>query len=92
MSEDRKTMQAMPKDGHKGAPDGVNTQASSGASDSAGPYPNPHTGKTEDERDGFADGFFGHGGQSGMEYHGSKQLGSKDVKPGGNQNAGTKKG
>jgi hypothetical protein len=92
---DRKPTQAMPADGRKGAPDGVNTQANfdaTGGSDAAAPYPNPHTGKSEEERDNLADGFFGHGGQSSMGYHGPQQLGAKDVKPGGNDHAGTKKG
>jgi hypothetical protein len=45
-----------------------------------GAYPNPHGGKK-----GKSDGFFGHGGQSDMAYHGSGQLG--DRKTGDNANA-----
>lgn len=48
-----------------------------------GAYPNPHSGK-----DGHSDGYEGHGGQSGMEYHGSGQLGEKKV--GANPNAPAK--
>jgi hypothetical protein len=49
-----------------------------------GPYPNPHSGKD----DGNSDGYEGHGGQSGMEYHGTGRLGDKKV--GGNANAPAK--
>ena len=49
-----------------------------------GAYPNPHTGK----EDGHSDGYGGHGGQSGMEYHGTGQLGDK--KTGDNPNAPAK--
>ena len=45
-----------------------------------GAYPTPHDGKK-----GKSDGFFGHGGQSDMDYHGSGQLG--DRKTGDNANA-----
>jgi len=40
-----------------------------------GAYPNPHSGK----KGGKSDGFFGHGGQSEMEYHGSGRLGEEKV-------------
>jgi hypothetical protein len=49
-----------------------------------GAYPNPHSGKDEDEMHGFE----GHGGQSGMEYHGTGQLGEEKV--GENANAPAK--
>ena len=49
-----------------------------------GPYPNPHTGK----QGGESDGYEGHGGQSGMEYHGTGQLGEDKV--GDNENAPAK--
>ena len=51
-----------------------------------GAYPNPHSGK-----DGSPDGpdkFLGHGGQTGMGYHGKGQLG--DEKVGDNANAPAK--
>jgi hypothetical protein len=54
-----------------------------GGDSGGGAYPNPHTGK-----DGKGGGFMGHGGQTEMEYHGSGQLGEKDV--GGNENAPAK--
>ena len=85
-------LQAMPRDGRPGAADGVNTQAewgTSGGSDAAAPYPNPHTGKADSEKDNFASGLMGHGGQSGMEYHGGGQLGERNVKRGGNINSGS---
>ena len=52
-----------------------------------GAYPNPHSGK-----DGSADGpdkTLGHGGQSGMGYHGHGQLGADDA-PGESHNAPAK--
>ena len=49
-----------------------------------GAYPNPHSGKDEDEMHGFE----GHGGQSEMEYHGTGQLGEEKV--GENANAPAK--
>jgi hypothetical protein len=94
MADERKDTQAMPKDGLKGAPDGVNSQAHYGENEGAGgstAYPNPHTGKEDAEKDkpGFGT-TTGHGGQSKMGYHGSGQLGDKEVEPGGNRNAGSK--
>lgn len=53
-----------------------------GGDSGGGAYPNPHTGK---EGSGH-EGFMGHGGQTDMGYHGSGQLGSKDL--GGNANSG----
>lgn len=61
----------------KGAPDGVNGSPAkaakgdvqgrfSGGESGGGAYPNPHTGKEP-----ASDGFFGHGGQSEMAYHGA---------------------
>jgi len=82
-----KETQAMPHDGKKGAPDGVNTQAEYGAtggSDDGAPHPGGHKPNPD------ADGFMGHGGQSTMGYHGSGQLGEKKTKPGGNGNAGSR--
>ena len=59
---------------------------SKGAGQSGGgAYPNPHSGKDG----GGSDGFMGHGGQSGMEYHGHGQLGEEKV--GGNANAPAQK-
>lgn len=64
----------------------VERQASrTGAGESGGgAYPNPHSGKDG----GKTDGFQGHGGQSGMEYHGTGRLGERDA--GGNPNAPAK--
>ena len=56
-----------------------------GGESGGGAYPNPHSGKEE-----RSDGFFGHGGQSDMEYHGSGQLGEEKV--GENANAPAGKG
>lgn len=87
------TAQAMPHDGRPGAPDGVNTQGewgNSDGSDAGAPYPNPHTGKSDSEREDFANSIMGHGGQSTVGYHGSGRLGDREVKPGGNVNSGAK--
>jgi hypothetical protein len=90
---DTRDTQAMPVDGLKGAPDGVNTQAERGATgggDAGAPYPNPH--KRKGAKDSGLTGVFAHGGQSVMGYHGHGQLGDQDVEPGGNSNAGAKDG
>lgn len=83
MSKDKQPTQAMPDDGRPGAPDGVNTQADPGPAQGAG------TDRRSRKRFG---GFFGHGGQSEIGYHGPGQLGDQDVQPGGNRNAGAKTG
>jgi hypothetical protein len=57
-----------------------------GGDSQGGAYPNPHTGKGG-EGSG-REGFMGHGGQSGIAYHGGSQLGDQDV--GGNENSATK--
>jgi hypothetical protein len=54
-----------------------------GGDSGGGPYPNPHGGKKPEK-----DGFFGSGGQTGMGYHGTGQLG--DEKTGENANAPAK--
>ena len=56
-----------------------------GGDSGGGAYPNPHTGKQASGKEGF----FGHGGQTEMEYHGGSQLGEQDV--GGNLNSAAKK-
>lgn len=93
--DSKKPTQAVPEaDENSGAPDGVNSQARRGAtggSDDAAPYPNPHTGKSEEEREGVAEGWLSHGGQSSIGYHGSGRLGERKTEPGGNPNAGTGK-
>jgi len=93
MTDDsRKPTQAVPAGSEsRGAPDGVNSQAERGAtggSDDAAPYPNPHSGKSEDEREHVADGPLSHGGQSEIGYRGSGRLGQQKTKQGGNPNAG----
>jgi len=84
--------QAMPADGLKGAPDGVNTQGAAGAtggSDAGDTYPNPpqhasQADKSLSRKSGFK------GGQSTRAYHGPRQLGDTEIVPGGNINAGAK--
>lgn len=93
MADDsKKPTQAVPEASEdSGAPDGVNSQARRGAtggSDDAAPYPNPHSGKDDEEREHVADGPLSHGGQSTMAYHGSGRLGERKTKPEGNPNAG----
>lgn len=56
------------------------TGRSDGGDSGGGAYPNPHTGKKPKK-----DGFMSSGGQSGMAYHGTGQLG--DEKVGGNAKA-----
>lgn len=56
-----------------------------GGDSGGGAYPNPHSGKTADNG-----GFFGHGGQSDMTYHGKGQLGEQELE--GNENAPAKSG
>ena len=76
-------MQASGDDGREGAPDGVenpNGQGADGQSN-GGAYPNakgPDTKKTG--------GFFGHGGQTDIDYSGS---GAKGDEGAGNRNAVT---
>jgi hypothetical protein len=53
---------------------------SGGGESGGGAYPNPHANKKPKK-----DGFLGTGGQSGIGYHGSGQLGEKKV--GENPNA-----
>jgi hypothetical protein len=53
-----------------------------GGDSGGGAYPNPHSGRESDEKDRF----MGHGGQSGIGYHGHGQLGDQDVE-GRNANA-----
>ena len=54
-----------------------------GGESEGGAYANPHTGHGEDQG-----GFFGHGGQSRIDYSGTGDAGDKDV---GNVNAVTGK-
>jgi len=93
---DKTPTQAVPQDGEKGGPDGMNRPGATGpgvtgrggmGESGGGPYPNPHTGKSDKEA---AKGFGEHGGQTVAGYHGTGQLGDKEVKPGGNVNAGGK--
>jgi len=80
----------MPVDGDgesKGQPDGVNDPGRGGGGDSAGGnYQNPHEGK---DGDSDAGGFFGHGGQTDIAYHGGGQLGAEGS---GTSNATTQGG
>ncbi|MDF2638729.1 MAG: hypothetical protein K0R64_1713 [Novosphingobium lindaniclasticum] len=92
LSENAHPTQAMPHDGRPGAPDGVNTQAQFNAtdgSDAGSPYPNPHTGKSDAEREDMGNTVMGHGGQSTIGYHGSGRLGDRKLKPEGNPNSGS---
>jgi hypothetical protein len=97
MSEDKgKTPLQASGEGHpKGSDvgavqDGVGTDRTHGRTESesqGGAYPNPHTGK---EAAGKSEGF--HGGQSAAAYHGTGQLGEKDVEGQENLNSATKHG
>ena len=60
------------------------TGRSGGGDSGGGAYPNPHSGKKPENG-----GFFGHGGQTDMAYHGPGQLGEEEE--GSNLNAATKK-
>lgn len=88
---DKHPTQAIPADGLKGAPDGTNGPGAAGrggmGESGGGPYPNPHTGKGKEAREG---GFGKHGGQTVNGYHGPQQLGDREVDPEGNPNAGGK--
>ena len=52
-----------------------------------GAYPNPHSGK---DAKGGPDSFMGHGGQTGMAYHGTGQLGDEEVEDQDNANSPAK--
>ncbi|AKH44322.1 hypothetical protein FHS61_002942 [Altererythrobacter atlanticus] len=101
MTKDTRKTQAMPDDGPdsgpddglKGSADGVNTQAewnATGGSQAGAPRPDPRKTNSDDDKPRFAEGVFGHGGQSRMGYHGKGQLGDQEVEPGGNPNSGAK--
>ena len=63
------------RDGVSGAPDGANTQGrTAGGESGGGGYRNPHGGDG-----GSNSGFFGHGGQTDMAYHGGGQAGRGDA-------------
>jgi hypothetical protein len=70
---DKQPMQAAGEGGDAKRPDGVNSAPPDG--DMGGPYPNGVKGDKD------AGGFFGHGGQTDIEYSGSDE--------GGKSNAGT---
>lgn len=55
-----------------------------GGDSGGGAYPNPHSGK----KGGGNEGFMGHGGQTGIAYHGGEQLGDQEL--GDNPNSATK--
>ncbi len=52
-----------------------------GGDSGGGAYTNPHSGKEGSGREGY----MGHGGQTGMAYHGTNKLGEQDL--GDNPNA-----
>lgn len=88
----RKTHQAMPRDGRKGAPDGVNTQGEIGpgaAIEEKKAQLAPGERKAAEDEAAY-EGFLGHGGSSVMGYHGTGQLGDRKTRPGGNANAGAR--
>lgn len=92
MSRAKTPSQSVPRaSSRKGDRDGVNSQAdrrATGGGSDAAPYPNPQTGKDDDERDHVADGPLSHGGQSKMKYHGSGRLGRDRTRRDGNENVG----
>jgi hypothetical protein len=88
MAEQRTPTQGMPKDGRKGADDGVNTQGEEIAEGADKARARRRRNSNKDQ--GVGGGFMEHGGQSGMGYHGPQQLGDDAVKRGGNRNAGAK--
>lgn len=93
MTEDKKSTPGMPDDGLTGAPDGVNTQGdevAEGARKSR--ILREGRAKSPDDHENFGPGWFEHGGQSAMGYHGPQQLGDEEVRPGGNPNSGSKTG
>ena len=91
MIDEKKPMPADGSGTERGEPDGIGEVASRRDEHSAdqmntgesggGPYPNPHTGKSDPDF---------HGGQSEAGYYGAGQLGSDDV--GENDNAVTEEG
>ena len=71
----------MQADGKSSAKQGDPTGAGKDAAGESGggAYPNPHTG-TEGSKDNNDPGsFLGHGGQSGIAYHGPGKLGDEPV-------------
>ncbi|HEY6917493.1 MAG TPA: hypothetical protein VI381_07625 [Allosphingosinicella sp.] len=60
-----------------------------GGESQGGAYPNPHSGKKSKPGEAPSD-FTGHGGQSGMAYHGTGQLGAEEVEGEENPNAPAK--
>lgn len=71
-------------------PKEVGEDKARGAGESqGGAYPNPHSGKSG--KKGGPSSSMGHGGQSGIAYHGHGQLGETDVEGQDNTNAPTKK-
>lgn len=86
---DKQPQQAMPKDGAKGAPDGVSdaaTNRSAGGESGGGGYDNPH-----EDKKGGGQGFMGHGGQTNIAYHGTGQGGADEDPDVGNVNAVTER-
>ena len=60
-----------------------NTGTRGAGQSGGGAYPNPHDGKKDK-----SDGFFGHGGQTDMDYHGTGQLGDRKIGDNANAPAG----